>query len=561
MESRIFRTGTLVIVLGLLGAAGACSGGPTSGQSDLATLEGSTLRAVHQNNLRMLSIMGRTVTRMAQREGRMTPELTALVETAIQAGENGRPTDAFRYAIRIITVLSGGELTEGLEVGTSFDLLIDKKIVSPGEELRITLDPLFTLGRPLSKTYTARMSVRTSDGETVAAPSLSIRELEPTSASIATADLEPGRYVVFYELFDEADSRIIFGFRDFIVDATTAERVAGLESKLASIREMELAGIRKQAAAETVEYVSDLIGRAQSEYVSITWKTIHPAVLSIRNVRLTDEQVQQRLESIAGREPFTLDEDLALAESLADDLLAGKDPFAGRIGDLHLAHRSSIDGTLQPYSVFIPEGYDAATQYPLIIGLHGASGNEYSFLGRSGFKEQAQERGYVMAAPNGRGSFVGYQEIGGTDVLEVLDRMLAMYAIDPGQVFLTGHSMGGGGTWIVGCRAPDRFAAMAPIAGAPPPTMLDLDAIIGMPVLFSAGVQDRTVPIAMVRRLAKVADQKLERLTYVEYPDDEHNDVPFSAMRSVFDFFDSHRGSSGGAQPANRTVAAGKNGG
>jgi dienelactone hydrolase len=160
---------------------------------------------------------------------------------------------------------------------------------------------------------------------------------------------------------------------------------------------------------------------------------------------------------------------------------------------------------------------------------------------RRGFMEEAQRRGYLLATPNGRGPFGGYRGAAGADVLEVLDRMLAMYPIDPAQVFLTGHSMGGGGTWRVGFQAPDRFAALAPIAGAPPPNAVDLDAAPEMPVLFSAGVKDRTVPIENVRRLARAAEPKLENLTYVEYPEDGHADVPDSAMLPIFDFFDKHR--------------------
>jgi predicted esterase len=62
-----------------------------------------------------------------------------------------------------------------------------------------------------------------------------------------------------------------------------------------------------------------------------------------------------------------------------------------------------------------------------------------------------------------------------------------------------------------------------------------------MPVLFSAGVKDRTVPIENVRRLASAAESKLANLTYVEYPEDGHPDVPDSAMVPIFEFFDAHR--------------------
>src|SRR5258708_23416123 len=36
---------------------------------------------------------------------------------------------------------------------------------------------------------------------------------------------------------------------------------------------------------------------------------------------------------------------------------------------------------------------------------------------------------------------------------------------DPSRIYLTGHSMGGHGTWQVGATFPDRFAAIGPSAG------------------------------------------------------------------------------------------------
>ena len=54
--------------------------------------------------------------------------------------------------------------------------------------------------------------------------------------------------------------------------------------------------MQTRAAAETVEYLTDLIGRAQPESVSVAWKRMHPAVISIRNLRLTPQWILKALE-------------------------------------------------------------------------------------------------------------------------------------------------------------------------------------------------------------------------------------------------------------------------
>jgi predicted peptidase len=44
-----------------------------------------------------------------------------------------------------------------------------------------------------------------------------------------------------------------------------------------------------------------------------------------------------------------------------------------------------------------------------------------------------------------------------------MDDVGRAYRVDPDRVHLTGLSMGGGGTWHVGLRHPDRFASIAPV--------------------------------------------------------------------------------------------------
>jgi hypothetical protein len=49
--------------------------------------------------------------------------------------------------------------------------------------------------------------------------------------------------------------------------------------------------------------------------------------------------------------------------------------------------------------------------------------------------------------------------------MEILDLALERYPIDENRVILTGHSMGGHGTWHIGTTHADRFAAIVPSAG------------------------------------------------------------------------------------------------
>ena len=512
-------------------------------RDDWTTLRGSTLHSPRIEDLRMLGIAGQAMFRRAQRQGQVTPPVQELADASVAAYKAEDWPRAFRLVTRLSMVLQGGTLSEATEVATAYDLLLSRKIAAPGEVIAVELRPLFTLGEGLSGTYTIRLSVLTDALDAVQrlAP-LSLVRMESIATQLDTAALAAGHYWLAYELFAPSGEPVIKGFRDFTLDAEVGKRVKALLATVRSQPAPDGLPVSVRAGRETVEYLSATFDRMLTGYYSVSRKMAHPMTTHVRVMAMTEEERLDLLRPAEDNEPVSLATDLAFAEELAADLAAGRDPLAGRVGDMHLAYRSRLDGTLQPYRAFIPDGYDPEKRYPLVLGLHGASGDENAFMNGADFKQLGQERGYLLATPYGRGPFGGYQGDSAEDVLEVLDRMQAMYAVDAKAVFLTGHSMGGGGTWRIGFATPERFTALAPIAGAPPPDEIKLQAAPAMPVLYSVGGQDMVVPIGSARRLAKTAEGVLKDFSYREYPDDKHNDVPRSAMRSIFDFFVAHRG-------------------
>ncbi len=143
---------------------------------------------------------------------------------------------------------------------------------------------------------------------------------------------------------------------------------------------------------------------------------------------------------------------------------------------------SAVDSSCQYYSVLYPKDYDPARRYALILSLHGAgveaSGQADAY--------KPKDWAFVVAATNRRPFGFDWQDWGRLDAMEVLDYALATLPIDRDRVLLTGHSMGGHGTWHVGLAHADRFAAAAPEAGWPDiqlyvPTFLQRAAIFADP--------------------------------------------------------------------------------
>jgi len=143
--------------------------------------------------------------------------------------------------------------------------------------------------------------------------------------------------------------------------------------------------------------------------------------------------------------------------------LALAEPAAAAVPGFQIRYYTADDGSLQPYSLYVPNPYDPGTPHPLVINMHGWGGR---FAGSvSAFKQTwADTNGWLLASVDGRGS-QNYDGPGEDDVLRVLAEVAAFGNVDPDRVYLEGFSMGGHGCYRLGLRYPDVFAAVAPSAG------------------------------------------------------------------------------------------------
>ncbi|MEM2058252.1 MAG: prolyl oligopeptidase family serine peptidase [Thermoproteota archaeon] len=170
---------------------------------------------------------------------------------------------------------------------------------------------------------------------------------------------------------------------------------------------------------------------------------------------------------------------------------------------------SKVDGSVQPYGLLIPTSYEGNRSYPLIVLLHGYKGGWA--IGNYALKEWC-----IVAGVYARGE-VPYMEIGERDVFEVIEAVKERYNIDEDRIYLTGHSMGGRGTWYLGLHRPDVWAAIAPLsarsyyhkqeqAGVEIPqylwVLLDekspmylAENALNLPIFVSHGSEDKVVPV------------------------------------------------------------------
>ncbi len=143
-----------------------------------------------------------------------------------------------------------------------------------------------------------------------------------------------------------------------------------------------------------------------------------------------------------------------------------------RRGKSALGYVSKVDGSVQPYGIIVPASYDPAKPIRLDVVLHGSTKplgiSELRFIGR--FDEgdapnpSPPDQPWIELHPLGRVENC-YRWSGETDVFEAIDDVCRRFNIDRNRIVLRGMSMGASGTWHLGLKHPDRFAALGPYCG------------------------------------------------------------------------------------------------
>ena len=146
--------------------------------------------------------------------------------------------------------------------------------------------------------------------------------------------------------------------------------------------------------------------------------------------------------------------------------LLARDTIELQARSVHKHHKrtfiSDIDGSVQYYSV-APSSNPDLEKPALFFSVHGASVEAVNQANAY----QQKDWGHLVAPTNRRPFGFAWEDWGRLDALEVLSHAEKLLKTDPQRTYLTGHSMGGHGTWYLGATYPDRFAAIAPCAGYP----------------------------------------------------------------------------------------------
>ena len=218
-------------------------------------------------------------------------------------------------------------------------------------------------------------------------------------------------------------------------------------------------------------------------------------------------------------------------------------------GFIRLAWMDEIDDSPQFARAYLPPDYDPAQKWPMVLNLHGYNSDNPEYIRWWSVTDRhngtAERHNVIAVEPHGRGN-TGYSGIGEMDVLAAIRIAKQKFSVDEDRVYLMGDSMGGGGTWYVGTRHPELFAAIGPIYGGwdyhvdmeedelaeltpgrrfeveSESSFAQAEALLNTPVFINHGDSDDLVDINQSRYAVRMMQRWGYNVRYWEHPGKGH---------------------------------------
>ncbi|MHC4847980.1 MAG: hypothetical protein ACYTEG_05930 [Planctomycetota bacterium] len=215
----------------------------------------------------------------------------------------------------------------------------------------------------------------------------------------------------------------------------------------------------------------------------------------------------------------------------------------GEQKDRPVALRADKLETGARYTLRVPQSYDPLRPTPLVIGLHGGGrgGADGKLVVGDGwqamsfYRQHCERRGWICACPTALAA--GWGGSKNDDLIDaILDELAALYNIDENRIYLVGHSMGGGGTWVQGTRTPERWAAIAPAASYGPRGIDKLQKTLTGFYVYHSDDDNRT-RVGPVRSAMRPLAGSGADFVYTELKGRGHS-FPPEVIRDIFEYFE-----------------------
>ena len=316
----------------------------------------------------------------------------------------------------------------------------------------------------------------------------------------------------------------VAGRNDDVEAALSASRAMTWPERLAPVR-----GCLERAAEAAGEGIARLLASGEAP------QPIVAAYRALRGYARAAEAIYPMAAHLKPVSQFFL-EPAARDDAALLDRLANTGSSRERVGVMHVG---GPPGTRGAFSLYVPEYYDAARAWPLVVAMHGGSGDGGAFLWS--WVREARTRGLIVIAPTASGSTWSLMEpeVDGPNIDRMVDEVAGQWNIDPARQLLTGMSDGGTFTYVLGLRGDCRFTHLAPVAAAFHPMMMgfaDPARVRGLPVHIVHGAQDWMFPPEIARSAQLALQQAGAAGIYREIADLSHT-YPRDENAAILDWF------------------------
>jgi phospholipase/carboxylesterase len=190
-----------------------------------------------------------------------------------------------------------------------------------------------------------------------------------------------------------------------------------------------------------------------------------------------------------------------------------------------IVHDHNEPGSRGGFSLYVPEYYTPDRTWPLVMALHGGSGNGRGFLWS--WLRDARSHGAIVVAPTATGNtwaLMG-EDSDTPNLARILDVVRGRWNVDATKLLLTGMSDGGTFCYVTGLENASPFTHLAPVAATFHPLMAemaDAERLRGLPVYLVHGRLDWMFPVQVARQTRDALSAAGADVTYREIDDLSH---------------------------------------
>jgi phospholipase/carboxylesterase len=234
-------------------------------------------------------------------------------------------------------------------------------------------------------------------------------------------------------------------------------------------------------------------------------------------------RAQEALYPLAGRFPPVSSFFLNAEHRESADLLSRLEGAAGE--DTGIFHDHNEPGSRGGFSVYVPEYSAPGRTMPLVMALHGGSGNGRGFLWS--WLRDARSLGAILVAPTATGptwALMG-DDADTPNLMRILDTVRSRWNVDASRMLLTGMSDGGTFCYVSGLDAASPFTHLAPVAATFHPLMAemaDASRMQALPIFITHGKLDWMFPVETARQTQAALAAAGADITYREIDDLSH---------------------------------------